>query len=94
MAYNPGQPRDGRGRWRPTLVAGSVSRNTRIGKGGAYYGVKTGAEFAVGRRGRRVLVKGIVGYKPATPRKPPTTAAPRRYYAPGGRTFTTRRAAR
>lgn len=72
----------------------AASPAIRIGKGGAYYGAKVGAEFAVGGRGRRVLVKGIVGYKPATPRKLPTTAAPRRYYAPGGRTYTTRRAAR
>ena len=35
-------------------------------KGGAYYGVKTGAEFKVGKKGRQVLVKAIVGYKPAT----------------------------
>lgn len=90
MAYNPNQPRDAQGRWRPTLVPGSVIRNTRIGKGGDYYGIKTGAEFALGRRGRRVLVKGIVGYKPAKPRTP--TSAPPRYYAPGGRTYTTRAA--
>lgn len=93
MAYNPGQPRDDAGRWRPTLVRGSVVRNTRIGRGGQYYGVKTGAEIAIGRSGRRVLVKAIVGYrpkpKPATGRGAP---APRRYYAPGGRTYTTRAA--
>lgn len=96
MAYNPAQhPRDARGRWRPTVVPGSVIRNTRVGKGGDYYGVKTGAEIALGRSGRRVLVKAIVGYRPKP--KPATgkgagRPAPRRYYAPGGRTYTTRAA--
>lgn len=65
--FNPAlHPRDARGRFRPTYVPGSVQRNTRVGKGGAYYGVKTGAEFKVGKKGRQVLVKAIVGYKPAT----------------------------
>lgn len=63
-------PRDALGRFRPKLVAGSVARNTAVGRGGEYIGIKTGAEF-VYPSGRGVLVKGIVGVKGRTARKAP-----------------------
>ncbi|MDV7135404.1 hypothetical protein [Williamsia muralis] len=45
---------------RPRYVAGSFERNLEVGQGGAYKGVKAGAEFRT-PAGRGVLVKGIVG---------------------------------
>ena len=64
--WNPSNhPRHPNGRFRPKHIKGSVSRNTKIGRGGKYIGVKTGAEFKVGKNGGQVLVKGIAGYKPA-----------------------------
>lgn len=70
MAFNPAlHPRDRLGRFRPTYVAGSAARNTYVGRGGDFVGAKTGAEFKLGRKGRGVLVKGIVGYQGSTARR-------------------------
>jgi hypothetical protein len=81
-------PRDRLGRFAPKYVPGSVERNTRVGRGGQYVGVKTGAEFRVGTKGRQVLVKAIVGYK--GPDKPPATRPPTGGGAPSGTKATTR----
>ncbi len=70
--FNPSQRRDRRGRWtsgagsaikanRPRYVKGSVSKNSFVGQGGRYNGVKIGAEFKT-PGGRGFLVKGIAGY--------------------------------
>lgn len=44
-----------------TYVNGSFEKNLEIGRGGAYKGVKVGAEFRT-PAGRGAVVKGIVGY--------------------------------
>lgn len=44
-----------------SYVRGSFERNLEVGQGGAFKGVKAGAEFRT-PSGRGVLVKGIVGY--------------------------------
>ena len=51
-----------------SYVRGSFERNLEVGQGGAFKGVKAGAEFRT-PAGRGVLVKGIVGYhgKPDRP---------------------------
>lgn len=46
---------------RQSYVKGSFEKNLEIGQGGAYKGVKVGAEFRT-PAGRGALVKGIVGY--------------------------------
>lgn len=46
---------------RQSYVSGSFTRNLDIGQGGAYKGVKIGAEFKT-PKGRGAVVKGIVGY--------------------------------
>ncbi|GAA2053005.1 hypothetical protein [Williamsia deligens] len=60
--------RDARGRFAAagtkisnSYVSGSFTRNLAVGRGGAYKGVKVGAEFRT-PAGRGAVVKGIVGY--------------------------------
>ena len=71
-SFNPAQRRDRRGRWTsgaggaikangPKYVKGSVNKNSFVGQGGRYKGVKIGAEFKT-PGGRGFLVKGIAGY--------------------------------
>lgn len=68
MAWNPSlHPRLANGRFAPKYVPGSATRHAYIGKANhGYRGVKVGAEFDLGPKGRggRVLVKGIAGYRP------------------------------
>lgn len=70
--FNPSQRRDAFGRWasgaggaikanRPKYVTGSLHKNSHVGQGGKYKGVKIGAEFRT-PGGRGVLLKGIAGY--------------------------------
>ncbi len=71
--WNPSlHPRDAFGRWtvgagnaikanRPKYVTGSLHKNSHVGQGGQYKGVKIGAEFRT-PGGRGVLLKGIAGY--------------------------------
>ncbi|MBN9734811.1 MULTISPECIES: hypothetical protein [unclassified Pseudonocardia] len=62
--WNPSRhPRWPNGRFRPTYVRGSFEKNTKVGRGGKYIGIKTGAEFRF-KNGGQVLVKGIAGYAP------------------------------
>ncbi|WP_051613043.1 hypothetical protein [Rhodococcus sp. UNC23MFCrub1.1] len=46
---------------RRSYVKGSFEKNLEVGQGGAYKGVKVGAEFR-SPAGRGAVVKGIVGY--------------------------------
>jgi hypothetical protein len=62
-AFNPAKhPRDLRGRFRPKVVPGSTT--VRVGRGGAFVGVKAGTQLRVGNS-RKLLVKGIVGVEVA-----------------------------
>lgn len=57
--FNPARhPRDVRGRFRPSVVPGATT--VRVGRGGAFVGVKAGTQLRIGIS-RKVLVKGIVG---------------------------------
>ncbi|NMO02530.1 hypothetical protein HH308_15040 [Gordonia sp. TBRC 11910] len=49
-------------------VSGSFTKNLAVGKGGAYKGVKVGAEFRT-PKGRGAVAKGIVGYRGKPNRK-------------------------
>lgn len=82
-SWNPAlHPRGALGRFVPSYVGGSALRNTAVGRGGTYVGIKSGAEF-VYPSGRGVLVKGIVGYKGSTARRKARAAARRPTRASG-----------
>jgi hypothetical protein len=68
-------PRDALGRFKPTYVAGSLAKESHVGRGGDFRGAKVGAIYQL-PGGSRVLVKGIVGVAP--PKKPRSKKQPPR----------------
>lgn len=67
--WNAGlHPRDSRGRFRAKYIKGSLAKNSYVGKGGKYHGVKVGGAFKTADGGE-VLIKGIVGYAPPKKRQ-------------------------